>query len=456
MLVHTDGHSVLVCEHIPGQVVDAERYPEHPLEEATLDAVLDTVSAFAQARFVSAGWPCSSPSGKRSGCACTPSGDPAMRIALVHRDLHATTRGGIGTLYRALAPRLRDVGHKVVLLTQPTPDPLALPGIPAVTLPRSDDLDQPRPLVEATLIALAPDVVESSSWEAETLHYARRPRRERAPVVIRGDLSAGTMRAFDHLITAERDLVQAADVVLAVSEFAATDLAMSYGIPRPTVVANGVDRDRFQPGLVTPPTRGRRITLAADATAATSQPLGGVGSPLPPPWGEPGAGRHRLVWVGKTTPMKGWDRLEQLAAGLADLAHITVLLGHAPALSPITLSGGEDTVTILQDLPEADLPGFYRAADFLLSTSRWEGFGLAIAEALACGTPVLLPADLGTAPELLATGGGHTYRTADDLRAILTTSTAPDAILPARFDWDTAAAATCAIHRALHAETVVA
>jgi hypothetical protein len=34
--------------------------------------------------------------------------------------------------------------------------------------------------------------------------------------------------------------------------------------------------------------------------------------------------------------MKGWDRLEQLAGELADLAHITVLLGHAPALAPIT------------------------------------------------------------------------------------------------------------------------
>ncbi|MGH3565968.1 MAG: hypothetical protein ACRDRH_08030 [Pseudonocardia sp.] len=31
------------------------------------------------------------------------------------------------------------------------------------------------------------------------------------------------------------------------------------------------------------------------------------------------------------------------------------------------------------------LPSFYRAADFLLSASRWEGFGLAIGEALAFG-----------------------------------------------------------------------
>jgi glycosyltransferase involved in cell wall biosynthesis len=379
-----------------------------------------------------------------------------MRVALVHRDLHATTRGGIGTLYRALAPRLRDAGHEVALITQRAPHPLALKGIRVFTLPRTEDLDSHRQVVEQSLAALAPDVVESSSWEAETLHYARRPATERAPVVVRGDLSAATMRAFGHLITAERELVHAAEKVLAVSDFAATDLATAYCIPRPTVVVNGVERDRFHPGPPTSPTGGSRITLATDATAATSRPLTGTRKPLPPPWNDPGGRRRRLVWVGKTTPMKGWDRLEQLVAELADLAHITVLLGHAGALSPVTLSGAENSVTILQDLPEQDLPSFYRAADYLLSTSRWEGFGLAIAEALACGTPVLLPADLGTAPELLTTGSGHTYRTADDLRRILTASTTPTATLPARFDWDTAAAATLAIYRTLHEETVVA
>ena len=79
------------------------------------------------------------------------------------------------------------------------------------------------------------------------MHYARRPATKRAPVVVRGDLSAATMRAFDHLITAERALVHAADMVLAVSEFAATDLAAAYHIPRPMVIANGVERDHFHP-----------------------------------------------------------------------------------------------------------------------------------------------------------------------------------------------------------------
>lgn len=47
-LVHTDGHSVLVLEHIPGHVADPERYPGQPLPPAALDAVLGAVTALAR------------------------------------------------------------------------------------------------------------------------------------------------------------------------------------------------------------------------------------------------------------------------------------------------------------------------------------------------------------------------------------------------------------------------
>lgn len=38
-----------------------------------------------------------------------------------------------------------------------------------------------------------------------------------------------------------------------------------------------------------------------------------------------------------------------------------------------------------------DLAGLYRLADVFLSTSRREGFGLTVVEAMACGTPVVVP-----------------------------------------------------------------
>lgn len=371
-----------------------------------------------------------------------------MRIALVHRDLHTPARGGINTVYHELATRLRDAGHELTLITQQSPTPIELAGVEVLALPRTDDMTAHRTAVDQVLTALEPDLVESSTWEAETLHYVQRPASERAPVVVRGDLSAATMQTRSELVAAERALVHAAEQVLAVSAFAADDLAAAYSIPAPPVVSNGVDRDQFGPGPIVAPSSGYRLTLGADGTILTRDPVGD--SPvLPPPWSVP-AGRSRLLWIGKTTPMKGWDRLEQLATELADCAHITVLLGHAPVLSPITLSGAEEYITILQDLALQDLVHCYRSTDFLLSTSRWEGFGLAIGEALACGTPALLPEELGTADELLAAGGGATYRTACDLRRQITRQPRTQGVLPEYCDWDRNVAATLQYYRALH------
>ncbi len=145
--------------------------------------------------------------------------------------------------------------------------------------------------------------------------------------------------------------------------------------------------------------------------------------------------------------MKGWDHLERIIDRLREIAVVTVLLGHSRARCPVTIE--PDRLTVLHDLNDADLPGLYRSADWLLSTSRWEGFGLAIAEAMASGTPVLLPEQLGTAPELLEAGGGYTYRDVDDLARILTWEPRPSAALPEQFDWSVNAEATLAYYREL-------
>lgn len=368
-----------------------------------------------------------------------------MHICLVHRDLHEPARGGICTLYRALAERLVTRGHRVTLLTQDTTDPVTLRSVAVISLPRINDLDAHRASVAEALCALRPDIVECSTWEAETLHYLR--REDRAPVLVRGDLSAETMGAYD-LAPAERLLLSRADQVVTVSDFASRDLSAAYRIDTPPVIPNGVDHRRFRPGSVKAPTTGHRITLDTRGRITSRTPIPDLlaGGASMPPWTAPDH-RPRLIWLGKITPMKGWDRLENIAVAMRGYAQLTVVLGHAPAfcaVHPERLDG----VTILQGLADHDLPYLYRAADWLLSTSRWEGFGLAIAEALACGTPVLLPDDLGTACELLAAGGGLVYREATDLLGAIG-RTPPEGRLHSRFDWDANTDATIRAYQAL-------
>ena len=63
--------------------------------------------------------------------------------------------------------------------------------------------------------------------------------------------------------------------------------------------------------------------------------------------------------------------------------------------------GLDERVQMLGFVPEADLPGLYQSADCVLMPSLdLEGFGLATAEALACGTPVLASSS-GANPELI-------------------------------------------------------
>lgn len=49
----------------------------------------------------------------------------------------------------------------------------------------------------------------------------------------------------------------------------------------------------------------------------------------------------------------------------------------------------EKLISIYEGMEQSQLSGFFRAADILISPSRREGFGLVVAEAISCGTPVL-------------------------------------------------------------------
>ena len=96
------------------------------------------------------------------------------------------------------------------------------------------------------------------------------------------------------------------------------------------------------------------------------------------------------------------------------------------------------------------MPAVYRAADYLLSTSRWKRYGLAIAEALTCGTPALLPADLAVAGELITEGvTGACFTSADSLLELVARRPTLAGALPDRYTWATNAAATVQTYQRL-------
>ena len=103
----------------------------------------------------------------------------------------------------------------------------------------------------------------------------------------------------------------------------------------------------------------------------------------------------------------GIDKLLQAIAmiktGIPDIWLAIAGRGHIQALLQQQAKelGLENNVQFLGFLPENDLPVAYQAADLTVMPSQsFEGFGLAIVESLACGTPVLCT-PVGGMPEIL-------------------------------------------------------
>jgi glycosyltransferase involved in cell wall biosynthesis len=79
--------------------------------------------------------------------------------------------------------------------------------------------------------------------------------------------------------------------------------------------------------------------------------------------------------------------------------------GIGPALTRLWAdAGASGALTLLGPVDEARLRGLYRDAAALVYPSRYEGFGLPVLEAMACGTPVIA-ARAGSIPEVLGDAG---------------------------------------------------
>ncbi len=175
--------------------------------------------------------------------------------------------------------------------------------------------------------------------------------------------------------------------ILTISRFSATEIAAAYRIPpeRMTVTPHGVD-DTFAPAdsdlLEELPTgvsqpyllhvgdlhERRNLPMLVDAVLAARRHVGGVFQAL------------SLV-------LAGADR------GVGD-----AVLGIAAR------AGAADAVVRLGPVSEKRLRTLYRGAIALAYPSLYEGFGLPLVEAMACGTPVIA-SDTASMPEVLGGAG---------------------------------------------------
>lgn len=145
----------------------------------------------------------------------------------------------------------------------------------------------------------------------------------------------------------------------------------------------------------------QRVTVIEPGTAAAPVAAGS------------GADALALLCVASLSPRKGHDVLFAALAGLQDDAwHLTCIggtVGHDTLLSRLRAgldeSGMADRVTFAGEGDDAVLGAAYSAADLFVLPTRYEGYGMVVAEALARGLPVI-STRTGAIPELVGEHAG--------------------------------------------------
>ena len=157
-----------------------------------------------------------------------------------------------------------------------------------------------------------------------------------------------------------------ADRVTSISRFTANMVQHELGYSRPIrIIYNGINANRFKPGI-----------------------------------------RHshsdiRVIFSGNPTLRKGFQWLPTIAERL----NKGIAVNYTSGLRFNRVRTSSTNLIRLGHIPSEDMPVLYRSHDILISPTVREGFGLSVAEAMACGLPVVA-SDCSAIPELVDHGKG--------------------------------------------------
>ncbi len=300
--------------------------------------------------------------------------------------------GGVESHVRSLAKEFAREGHEVTVLTsrydRSLPETEELEGYRIV---RSRTLavwaNTPIDVGTRRRIATLPaDVVHIHYPPPMTAYFATRGlARLPTPVCLTYHCDLYLPGALGRLLTGAYQRLFLPPTLRRVARYIVH--TQSYGITsaalrgRPLeIIPSSVDLDRFRPSVSG--ARVRELLHLSD--------------------------RRVLAFTGRLVPHKGVDAILRALPRLPpDVALLVV--GRGPTLPNLTSAarrlGVEDRVRFCPNVSDEDLPSYLRAADVFVfpSQNRLEGFGLAVAEAMAAGLPVVI-ADMPGVREVIEPG----------------------------------------------------
>jgi glycosyltransferase involved in cell wall biosynthesis len=197
-------------------------------------------------------------------------------------------------------------------------------------------------------------------------------------------------------------------------------------VHQPLALDPGLDTlqaDTFRETERTALAAAARVVVTSEATARIVMTDYGIPSPrisvvrpgndpVPP---APGSndGVVRLLSVGSIVPAKGYDLLIAAVATLTDMPWQLTIAGdrtRCPALAAqldadIEAHGLGDRIAVLGAVPPEHINELFLASDVFVLASRFEGYGMALAEAIAHGIPVV-STRAGAIPQTVPAGTG--------------------------------------------------
>ncbi|MGH2661657.1 MAG: glycosyltransferase family 4 protein [Actinomycetota bacterium] len=275
--------------------------------------------------------------------------------------------GGVQVHVRQLALRLRDRGHRVLVLapsgTRPADGFVRVVGRP-IRIPYNQSVAPiaPSPAVAArvrrALDEFHPDVVHTHEPLVPGVGMFA-ARADRAPVVATFHAFAAGARLFDLAAPLLRPVWRRLAARIAVSEAAASFVSRRFSEDGVRVIPNGAD-----------------VELFAEATPAV----------LP-------EGR-RILFVNRLDPRKGFPVMVEAFRRLAAERPDVLLVVAGEGRDRVALHGlpieARARVIMLGTVPHDDLPPYHAACEvFCAPSTGRESFGLVLVEAMAAGLPVV-------------------------------------------------------------------